>query len=348
MGGGAVASAYMILLLKTIAALAITSSGAAKGPGALSADAETSKAAFNALFKADKDVPESRVNALKLPGTLEFFSSPEGMMGLYALAQTLEKYPDGSREALELYAGLLPKIDHLTGWDGYQSTYLARAAKQTGDHAFAERVRRESADLISRTIAKNDFASPKLGDESVIKYFKLDLAHLNGNGMRDRLVDKPAPRLRFLWCSDPGVKTISDLKGKVVVLDFWATWCKPCVGLFPTIRTISEGYAGKPVVFVGVTSIQGFSIDPKAGKISCKDDPKKETSLMPDLMKQLGVTWTVAFSDKDCFDPDFDIMSIPHMAVLDQNGVVRFDDVEPEKLKERIDGLLAGMPKAAK
>ena len=74
---------------------------------------------------------------------------------------------------------------------------------------------------------------------------------------------------------------------------------------------------------------------------SAKGDPKKETSLMPDLMKKLGVTWTVAFSDKDCFNPDFDIMSIPHMAVIDQKEVVRYDDVEPDALKERIDGLLA-------
>lgn len=343
----------MISLSKSIAALVLAASAGAESQnaptqGKLSPAAEASKAAFTELMKAKEGVSEARLRALKLPGTAEYFASSEGgMMGLYSLAQSLEKSPEGSIEALRLYADLLPKISHLRSWDGYQSVYAARAARKAGDPALAERVRRESANLIARTIAKNDFEMPMLGDRRVVDFFRLDLAHLNGNAMRGQLIDKPAPALNFLWSSEPGIKSLSDLKGKVVVLDFWATWCKPCIALFPKVREIAASYAGKPVVFVGVTSLQGYSIDPEKGKIDTKGDPKKETSLMPDLMKNLGITWTVAFSDKDCFNPDFDIMSIPHMAVIDQSGVVRFDDVEPEALKERIDGLLAARAQGA-
>lgn len=95
-------------------------------------------------------------------------------------------------------------------------------------------------------------------------------------------------------------------------------------------------------------SLQGWSMDPKAGKIDCKGDPKKETSLMPGLMTKLGVTWPVVFSDKDCFNPDFDIMDIPHLAVLDEDGVVRFDGVEPDDLQAKIDSLIAAKSKVSK
>jgi thiol-disulfide isomerase/thioredoxin len=338
----------MITLTTSIVALTLTTVAVTEPQKSLSPAAETSRVAFTALIKAKEGVPEARVKALGLPGTQEFLASTQAGMGYYALAQSFQQFPDRSAEALRVYADLLPKIDHLRGWDGYQTTYVARVAKTTGDSALAEKIRRESASLIRRTIEKHDFESPKLGTEDVLDFFKLDLAHLDGNGMRGQLIGKRAPTVKFVWASTPGMKSLSDLKGKVVVLDFWATWCKPCVGLFPKIHEISQSYEGKPVVFVGVTSIQGWSMDPKAGKIDCKGDPKKETSLMPDLMMKLGVTWPVVFSDKDCFNPDFDIMEIPHMAIVDQEGVVRFDGVDPDDLKAKIDGLIAAKSKGSK
>ena len=338
----------MISLTTSIVALALTAAAATEPQKALSPSGEASRVAFTALLKATTGVPEARVSALTLPGTLEFLASPQAGMGYYALAQSFKKFPDRSVEALRLYADILPKIDHLRGWDGYQTTSVARIAKATGDSALAEKVRSESASLILRTIKKHDFETPMLGSSDVLDYFKLDLEHLNGNGMRGILIGKRAPSMKFVWASEPGLKSLSDLKGKVVVLDFWATWCKPCVGLFPKIHEISQSYNGKPVVFVGVTSLQGWSMDPKVGKIDCKGDPKKETSLMPSLMTKLGVTWPVVFSDKDCFNPDFDIMEIPHMAVLDQDGVVRFDGVDPDDLKAKIDSLIAAKSKVSK
>ena len=307
----------------------------------LSPEGKASKAAFERLPKLEGGVGEARIADLRMVGTPEYLGSPEGMDGLSALGRSFESHLELSAEAFRLYAETLPRIAWIRGWDGGGTARLARIARGRVEAALAERVRTESAGLLERTISKQEKESPKPVGKTAVDFFRLDLAHLRGNAMRGALMDRPAPKLGFLWCSEPGVKRLSDLKGKVVALDFWATWCKPCVGLFPKIREIAESYRGKPVVFVGVTSLQGFSTDPEAGRVSCKGDPQKEMGMMPGLMRKLGVTWTVAFSEEDCFNPDFDVDEIPHMAVVDSRGIVRYDGVEIGDLRARIDGLLA-------
>ena len=180
----------MISISTSIVAIALTAATVTEPQKALSPSAEASRVAFTALMKATAGVPEARVSALGLSGTPEFLASPQAGMGYYALAHSFQQFPDRSAEALRLYADILPKIDHLRGWDGYQTTYVARVAKTTGDSVLAEKVRSESASLIWRTIKRHDFDSPTIGSSEVLDYFKLDLAHLNGNGMRGDLVQK--------------------------------------------------------------------------------------------------------------------------------------------------------------
>ena len=47
------------------------------------------------------------------------------------------------------------------------------------------------------------------------------------------------------------------MKGNVVVVDFWATWCGPCVGSFPQVKELVEYYKGYNVTVLGLTSPQG-------------------------------------------------------------------------------------------
>ncbi|MCX6955973.1 MAG: TlpA disulfide reductase family protein, partial [Verrucomicrobia bacterium] len=66
------------------------------------------------------------------------------------------------------------------------------------------------------------------------------------------LVGQPAPALHFKWSTRDGLKTLADLRGKVVVLDFWATWCGPCQQAMPHYEEIHRKYADKGVVILGV------------------------------------------------------------------------------------------------
>ena len=181
------------------------------------------------------------------------------------------------------------------------------------------------ADSVTRILASMDQAGEA----------KAQLAKLTG---------KPAPALNFKWSSKPGLKTLADLKGQVVVLDFWATWCGPCISSFPTVREHVAHFKGSPVTFLGVTSIQGFVANLEPGRIDTKGDPEKETGLMPAFMKAKEMTWDVAFSEEKVFNPDYGIQGIPYIAILAPDGTVRHAGMNPHdpsaKIVEKVTALL--------
>jgi thiol-disulfide isomerase/thioredoxin len=143
------------------------------------------------------------------------------------------------------------------------------------------------------------------------------------------LVGRSAPELNFIWRSDEGPQTLSGLRGKVVVLDFWATWCGPCIASFPNVRALVDHYRGSDVVVVGVTSLQGFVAGLEGGRVDTKGNPEKEMALMPDFMKAKQMNWTVAFSKEEVFNPDYGISGIPYVAIIAPDGTVRHAGLHP-------------------
>lgn len=184
-------------------------------------------------------------------------------------------------------------------------------------------------------------------EESQITRLK-DLRSLAaGPWARGELVDHPAPPITFKWSNtEKPLASFADLKGRVVLVDFWATWCGPCVASFPKMRELQTRYAGYPVTILGVTSIQGYSMDrsdkKKVNRIDCKGDPAKEMDLMKTFMKDMDMTWNVAFSEQNVFNPDFGVRGIPSVAIIGPDGNVKFAGLypNPKEESEKIDQLL--------
>lgn len=175
----------------------------------------------------------------------------------------------------------------------------------------------------------------------------------NAEQTKSQLVGKPAPEINFTWSTLEGLKKLSDLKGKVVIIDFWATWCGPCVASFPEVRELTAHYKGADVVVLGLTSLQGRVHGLGATPIDVRNDPAKEMALMKDFIKAKDMTWPVVFSKEEVFNPAYGVTGIPHMTIIAPDGTVRHNGLHPSEplaaKTQRIDAILKefGKPVAA-
>jgi uncharacterized protein (TIGR03435 family) len=112
------------------------------------------------------------------------------------------------------------------------------------------------------------------------------------------------------------------LRGKVVVLDFWATWCGPCLAAVPHLNRLADSFSGEPVVFLAISDEQ-------------------ETVVRRFIEKRPIHGWVALDAGRSTFDA-YGIEGIPQAVVVDAAGIVRAS-LHPEQVTEAlVRELLAG------
>ena len=114
---------------------------------------------------------------------------------------------------------------------------------------------------------------------------------------------------------DGNEQRVGDLQGKVLILDFWATYCEPCRQEIPHLNSIQTKYGANDVLVVGLN-------------VGGDDDRPK----IPAFVRELKVTYPVAFPDDDLLTfVSGDDDRIPQTAVFDRNGnlVEKFVGFDP-------------------
>src|SRR5256714_366521 len=123
--------------------------------------------------------------------------------------------------------------------------------------------------------------------------------------------------------------SLDKLKGKIVLLDFWASWCGPCRAEMPAVKRVWEKYQKENFVIIGVNL----------------DDNRKA---FDQYVKEEGVTWPQFYDGKgwnNRIAQLYNVHAIPATFLIDQQGIIRASGLRGSRLYDKIGELLKEKPK---
>ena len=143
------------------------------------------------------------------------------------------------------------------------------------------------------------------------------------------LVGNPAPGFRVKTVTgSKATVSLKELRGQVVLLDFWGTFCEPCKKSFPKLEALQSKYGGNGLRIIGVSEDEG-------------EDKDK----IPAFADTYGAKFALAWDADKSIARDYKPETMPSSFIIDKEGVVRFahvgfHDGEEVEIDKEIRGLL--------
>jgi peroxiredoxin len=112
--------------------------------------------------------------------------------------------------------------------------------------------------------------------------------------------------------------TLGSFRGKVVLLDFWATWCRPCLAEMPNIKTLWAKHRDEDFMIVSVSLDFGIAE-------------------WKDYIRQENLDWIHVFDDRAAISKVYGLRYIPKSYLLDRNGVITHMDLRGSAMEQAVE-----------
>jgi thiol-disulfide isomerase/thioredoxin len=168
---------------------------------------------------------------------------------------------------------------------------------------------------------------------------------------RDRLIGRKAPALSDVsaWINAAPV-TEQQLRGKVVLLDFWAVWCGPCIAAFPQLRAWNEEFSARGLLMIGVTDYYNYLWDERARGARRSDEAvpaEREQKMLEKFAERHQIRFPVLIDKDHNFSSKYRVTEIPQVVLIDRRGkirLIRVGNQDPGEIRAMISTLISETP----
>jgi thiol-disulfide isomerase/thioredoxin len=140
--------------------------------------------------------------------------------------------------------------------------------------------------------------------------------------LRDRasqvaLLGMGAPEISIKHWLKGEPATLSSLRGQVVLLEFWATWCKPCREMFKKLKELDEAHRARGLEIVAITRHY-------LAERNNAQSEADELTLMRNTIEEQGVRFRVGVAEDEGLQELYGAIGLPTLALIDRRGIVRY------------------------